>query len=152
MHAQQIPGKHVDAYKTLEGLLKKGRVRSIGVSNYTVEDYLELKDKMNVKPVVNQVSCMHDLHIYTSLSVCLCTYACAFHWCIKLHCGGLFGAQGQDECQACRESGKLCVICTYSRVCVCVCVYDFGVSNYTVGDYLELKDKMSVKPVVNQVS
>ncbi len=55
----QVPGKHVDAYKTLEGLLGKGRVRSIGVSNYTVEDYLELMEKMSVKPVVNQVSYVH---------------------------------------------------------------------------------------------
>lgn len=51
-----VPGKHVDAYKTLEKLQKEGKVRNIGVSNYAVEDYKELLDGgIAVKPAVNQI-------------------------------------------------------------------------------------------------
>ena len=51
-----VPGKHVDAYKTLEMLMKEGKIRNIGLSNYAVEDYLELKENgIQVKPSVNQI-------------------------------------------------------------------------------------------------
>ena len=51
-----VPGKHVEAYKTLEDLQLEGRIRGIGFSNYAVEDYLEIKEAgMRVKPVVNQI-------------------------------------------------------------------------------------------------
>jgi diketogulonate reductase-like aldo/keto reductase len=51
-----VPGKHVDAYKTLEKLAGEGKIRNIGVSNYAVEDYRELLDAgITTKPVVNQI-------------------------------------------------------------------------------------------------
>jgi diketogulonate reductase-like aldo/keto reductase len=51
-----VPGKHVQAYKTLEKLVEKGLIRSIGFSNYTIEDYEELKrEGIRVRPVVNQI-------------------------------------------------------------------------------------------------
>jgi len=50
-----VPGKHVEAYKTLEELSNEGKIRGIGLSNYSVEDYLELKSEMKVKPLVNQI-------------------------------------------------------------------------------------------------
>eukprot|EP00560_Eucampia_antarctica_P009574 CAMPEP_0197828120 /NCGR_PEP_ID=MMETSP1437-20131217/4761_1 /TAXON_ID=49252 ORGANISM="Eucampia antarctica, Strain CCMP1452" /NCGR_SAMPLE_ID=MMETSP1437 /ASSEMBLY_ACC=CAM_ASM_001096 /LENGTH=328 /DNA_ID=CAMNT_0043429233 /DNA_START=131 /DNA_END=1117 /DNA_ORIENTATION=- len=51
-----VPGKHVEAYKTLEVLCKEGKIRGIGLSNYAVEDYLELKEAgMEIKPSVNQI-------------------------------------------------------------------------------------------------
>lgn len=50
-----VPGKHVDAYKTLEALQKEGKIRNIGVSNYAVEDYQELIDNGCSKPAVNQI-------------------------------------------------------------------------------------------------
>jgi len=51
-----VPGKHVEAYKTLEKLQKEGKVRNIGLSNYAVEDYKELLDGgIAVKPAVNQI-------------------------------------------------------------------------------------------------
>ena len=51
-----VPGKHVQAYKTLEELCKEGKVRGIGLSNYAVEDYLEIKEAgMEIKPSVNQI-------------------------------------------------------------------------------------------------
>lgn len=51
-----VPGKHVDAYKTLERLKAEGKVRNIGVSNYAVEDYKELiEGGVTDRPVVNQI-------------------------------------------------------------------------------------------------
>jgi len=51
-----VPGKHVEAYRELEKLKDEGLLRSIGVSNYTVEDAKELEEN-NVKyfPSVNQI-------------------------------------------------------------------------------------------------
>lgn len=51
-----VPGKHVDAYKTLEKLQKEGKIRNIGLSNYAVEDYKELIDAgITSKPTINQI-------------------------------------------------------------------------------------------------
>eukprot|EP01063_Lacrimia_lanifica_P005606 TRINITY_DN13365_c0_g1_i1.p1 TRINITY_DN13365_c0_g1~~TRINITY_DN13365_c0_g1_i1.p1 ORF type:complete len:317 (+),score=127.49 TRINITY_DN13365_c0_g1_i1:57-1007(+) len=52
-----VPKYHVTAYLALQELKKKGLVKSIGISNYTVEDYQELMAAPGVteKPVVNQL-------------------------------------------------------------------------------------------------
>ena len=52
-----VPEKHITAYKTLQELKKAGKVKSIGVSNYTVEDYKELvaAEGVTEKPVCNQI-------------------------------------------------------------------------------------------------
>lgn len=52
-----VPGKHVEAYKRLERLVRDGtKLKGIGVSNYAWEDYLELKDAgVQELPLVNQI-------------------------------------------------------------------------------------------------
>lgn len=51
-----VPGKHVEAYKTLEKLVGEGKIKNIGVSNYAVEDYIELQENgIQIKPSVNQI-------------------------------------------------------------------------------------------------
>lgn len=51
-----VPNHHVQAYKTLEEFYLQGTVKGIGLSNYAVEDYLELKDNnISILPVVNQI-------------------------------------------------------------------------------------------------
>jgi len=51
-----VPGKHVEAYKTLEQLKEEGRIKNIGLSNYAVEDYQELQQAgIKIKPAVNQI-------------------------------------------------------------------------------------------------
>jgi len=51
-----VPGKHVEAYKQLEKAQKAGQIRSLGVSNYAVEDYKELLENgVTVKPAINQI-------------------------------------------------------------------------------------------------
>ena len=58
-----VPEKHVHAYKTLEKLVDEGVIRSIGLSNYTIEDYEDLKrEGLRVKPVVNQIEVNPFLH------------------------------------------------------------------------------------------
>ncbi len=48
-------GKTLAAYRALETLLKNGKVRAIGVSNFMVEHLVNLLDKTQVVPAVNQI-------------------------------------------------------------------------------------------------
>ena len=58
-----VPGHHIAAYLELEKLQKEGLVRSIGVSNYTVEDFNELMaGGATVVPAVNQIEINPFLH------------------------------------------------------------------------------------------
>jgi diketogulonate reductase-like aldo/keto reductase len=53
-----VPGHHVQAYKTLIELRNEGKCKGIGVSNYALEDYLELKQagfSQGDLPLVNQI-------------------------------------------------------------------------------------------------
>jgi len=50
-----VPGKHIEAYKVLEQLKQEGKVKSIGLSNYTIEDYEELKPHIKIIPSINQI-------------------------------------------------------------------------------------------------
>lgn len=51
-----VPTKHVAAYLQLEKAQAAGQVRSIGVSNYCKEDYLELMaGGAKISPAVNQI-------------------------------------------------------------------------------------------------
>lgn len=50
----------VDAYRALETLLRDGRVRAIGVSNFMVEHLTKLLDHATVVPAVNQI----EVHPY----------------------------------------------------------------------------------------
>lgn len=51
-----VPGKHVSAYHALEPLCEKGKIRSIGLSNYTIKDYKELLEAgIRILPAVNQI-------------------------------------------------------------------------------------------------
>ncbi|CAE8628167.1 unnamed protein product [Polarella glacialis] len=50
-----VPGKHVEAYKEMVALQSEGLVRSLGVSNYTVEDLADLQAAGLPLPTVNQI-------------------------------------------------------------------------------------------------
>jgi len=46
----------VAAYKVLEQLVRENKIKAIGLSNYAVEDYQELKDSgIDILPAVNQI-------------------------------------------------------------------------------------------------
>lgn len=48
-----VPGKHVEAYLGLEPLVTAGKTKTLGVSNYTPQDFEELLAKVCVTPAVN---------------------------------------------------------------------------------------------------
>jgi 2,5-diketo-D-gluconate reductase A len=48
-------GKYVDAYRAMVRLKEEGRVRSVGVSNFTEEHLQRVADATGVMPAVNQV-------------------------------------------------------------------------------------------------
>jgi diketogulonate reductase-like aldo/keto reductase len=51
-----VPEHFVDAYKELEDLVEQGKIKSIGLSNFTPQEYQELvKSGITVHPVVNQI-------------------------------------------------------------------------------------------------
>jgi diketogulonate reductase-like aldo/keto reductase len=60
----------LEAYRALEALLADGKVRAIGVSNFTVEHLTTLLDRATVVPAVNQIEVhpyfqqreVHDFH------------------------------------------------------------------------------------------
>ncbi|MEZ0073098.1 aldo/keto reductase [Planotetraspora sp. GP83] len=48
-------GKYAEAWKALEKLYADGRVRAVGVSNFTIETLRRLFDETGVVPAVNQI-------------------------------------------------------------------------------------------------
>jgi diketogulonate reductase-like aldo/keto reductase len=54
--------KYVETFKALEKLYEDGKVRAIGVSNFTIPHLERILSECSVKPVVNQV----ELHPYFS--------------------------------------------------------------------------------------
>ncbi|CAD7083091.1 unnamed protein product [Hermetia illucens] len=52
---------YLDTWKAMEQLVKKGLVRSIGVSNFNVEQTDRLLKNCEIKPVTNQVECHIEL-------------------------------------------------------------------------------------------
>lgn len=50
-----VPGKFIEAWKYMEEFLDQGKVRSIGVSNFLVDQLEELMDKCQIKPMINQI-------------------------------------------------------------------------------------------------
>lgn len=52
---QPKQGKHVETWKALVELQKSGRVRSIGVCNFTIETLQEIEEATGVAPAIHQV-------------------------------------------------------------------------------------------------
>jgi methylglyoxal/glyoxal reductase len=48
-------GKYVETWRALEKLYRDGRVRAIGVSNFTIQHLEDLMENSEIKPMVNQV-------------------------------------------------------------------------------------------------
>lgn len=53
---------YVDTWKAMEKLVKSGRVRSIGLSNFNSEQVERVLAAAEIKPVVNQVECHPNLN------------------------------------------------------------------------------------------
>ena len=65
-----VPGKHVAAYQQLEKAQAAGLVRSLGVSNYAVEDLEELMESASVVPAINQIEINPFLHRSETIAFC----------------------------------------------------------------------------------
>ncbi|XP_048003375.1 uncharacterized protein LOC125239753 [Leguminivora glycinivorella] len=78
---------YLDAWFAMEGLVAKGLVRSIGVSNFNSVQVERVVDKGRIKPVVNQVEC----HPYLSQQR-LSDFCEARD--IRLSCYGVLGSKG----------------------------------------------------------
>ena len=50
-------GEYLDSWKALEEAVSQGKIKSIGISNVTVNLWNTFKDGMKIMPVVNQVEC-----------------------------------------------------------------------------------------------
>jgi diketogulonate reductase-like aldo/keto reductase len=59
-----------DLFRALEKLVKDGKVRSIGVSNYTIKHLEELLSYCEIKPAVNQVEFHPKLYQKDLLKFC----------------------------------------------------------------------------------
>ena len=46
---------NIESWKAMEELYKQGKIRSIGVSNFNVEQLKQLMDATEIKPMVNQI-------------------------------------------------------------------------------------------------
>ena len=53
---------YLEAYKAMENLVKKGLVKSIGVSNFNIKQLQEVLDNCEIKPVCNQFEIHPLLH------------------------------------------------------------------------------------------
>lgn len=52
----------IETWRALEALVKKGKLKTIGVSNFSVEKIEEIWNAAEIKPAVNQI----ELHPYFS--------------------------------------------------------------------------------------
>ncbi|CAE7753930.1 unnamed protein product [Symbiodinium sp. CCMP2592] len=48
-----MPGKHVAAYLALEELVRSGKAKALGISNYSPADYQQLMESASLAPLVN---------------------------------------------------------------------------------------------------
>lgn len=53
---------YIDTWKAMEKLVKSGRVRSIGVSNFNSEQVDRVLAAAEIKPVINQIECHPNLN------------------------------------------------------------------------------------------
>lgn len=68
-----VPIHHTTAYKTLISLKNEGKIKGIGVSNYAIEDYYELKNDPHISdddlPLVNQIEINPFLYRSNTISL-----------------------------------------------------------------------------------
>ncbi|XP_073963991.1 1,5-anhydro-D-fructose reductase-like [Choristoneura fumiferana] len=79
--------EYLDAWFAMEGLVSKGLVRSVGVSNFNSEQVARVVEKGRLKPVVDQVEC----HPYMSQQR-LSEFCDARD--VRLSCFGTLGSKG----------------------------------------------------------
>ena len=61
-----IKGQYVDTWRAMEEIYKSGRVKAIGVSNFTVQHFYDLADVSDIVPAVNQYE-QHPFYVQANL-------------------------------------------------------------------------------------
>lgn len=61
---------YLDTWKAMENLVKSGRVRSIGISNFNSEQVDRLNSAATIKPVTNQIECHPNLNQRKLIEFC----------------------------------------------------------------------------------
>lgn len=61
---------YLDTWRAIEELMKNGKIRSIGVSNFNSQQINRLLSVAKVKPVVNQVECHVNFNQHKLLKFC----------------------------------------------------------------------------------
>ncbi len=51
---------YVETYKAMEELMKEGKVKNIGVSNFSIKQLQDIMETCEIKPVTNQI----EVHPY----------------------------------------------------------------------------------------
>ena len=65
-----VPGRRLDSWRAMEELVKRGRCRSIGVSNFVVRHLEELLPVAKIVPAVNQIELHPFLQQRDAVAVC----------------------------------------------------------------------------------
>lgn len=65
-----VPGRRLDSWRAMEELVKRGRCRSIGVSNFAVRHLEELLSVAKIVPAVNQIELHPFLQQKGAVAVC----------------------------------------------------------------------------------
>lgn len=61
-----IKGQYVDTWKAMEAIYRSGRVKAIGVSNFTVQHFYDLAEVSDIVPAVNQYE-QHPFYVQANL-------------------------------------------------------------------------------------
>lgn len=59
-------GLYVETWKALEALYRSGRVKAIGVSNFTIQNFYDLADNSDIVPAINQIE-QHPFFVQPNL-------------------------------------------------------------------------------------
>lgn len=61
-----VTGKFIDSWKEMEKLYKEGKCKAIGVCNFNIHHFEELKKHAEIMPMVNEIEC-HPLFIQNEI-------------------------------------------------------------------------------------
>jgi diketogulonate reductase-like aldo/keto reductase len=99
-----VPGKHVEAFKALCECKKEGKIREVGVSNYCIEDFEELKAVGCDLPAMNQIEVNPLLFRKKTVNYCKQN---GVH--VQAYRGLMQGAKAWSNAavqEVCKETGK----------------------------------------------
>jgi methylglyoxal/glyoxal reductase len=80
-----LPNKRKETWQAMEEILKAGKARAIGVSNYTIEHLEEMKEYASILPAVNQIEFHPFLYQKELLEYCKINNIVVEAYCPLIH-------------------------------------------------------------------